>query len=132
MHEGYGSCSVYLSVCLLPRQLLHVYLVYTSKTRCCRVLYGVFKVFTFWLSLKALTVCSFKVLVSFTGHHCLHRSLMSSRRAKETASRRVCTVSDSSCNTTDSSLIIAHWQITFLACCCVSADLAHVVLLLIT
>ena len=27
----------------------------------------------------------FKVLVSFTGHHCLHRSLTSSYRTKETA-----------------------------------------------
>ena len=52
--------------CLSITMLAALYLVYTSKTRFCRVLYGAFKVFTAWVSLKML--CS-KVLVSFIGHH---------------------------------------------------------------
>jgi hypothetical protein len=39
-----------------------VYLVYTPKTMCHRVLYSVFKVFIVWLSLKTLRS---RVLASF-------------------------------------------------------------------
>ena len=100
MHKGYGSRS--LCVC--------AYLVYTLKVRCHRVLYGVFKVFIVWLSLKML--CS-KVLVSFADHHLppsLRDNLSMDKRDSNGffSTRRVCTVSDSSYNMADSSLVIAH------------------------
>ena len=45
---------VYLSVCLSVTMKSATYLVYTSKTRCHRILYGVFKAFVVWFSLKML------------------------------------------------------------------------------
>ena len=75
MHAGYGSRSVCLSVTMLAA----TYLVYTSKTRCHKDLYGIkfFKGYTIWLLLKILRS---KVLVSFTGHHCLHCALPKQKR----------------------------------------------------
>ena len=55
---------------------------YKLKVRCHRVLYGIFKVSVIWLSLKMLRS---NVLASFVDHHCLPRSLTSSRQTKETA-----------------------------------------------
>ena len=62
-----GACArgmvVVLCICLFVTMLAATYLVYTcrSKTRCRRVLYGIFKIFTVWLSLKTLRS---RVLVS--------------------------------------------------------------------
>jgi hypothetical protein len=53
---------VILSVCLSFTTKYATYLVYTWKTRCHRVLYGVFKVFVVWLSLKMLRS---RVMASF-------------------------------------------------------------------
>ena len=53
---------VCMCVCLSVTTKSAAYLVCTSKTRCHRVLYGVFKVFVVWLLLKMLRS---KVLVSF-------------------------------------------------------------------
>ena len=77
MHHGVTVVvlSVYVSVCLSVTIKSAAYLVYTSKTRCRRVLYGVFKVFVVWLSLKTLRS---KVLASFADCHCLPHFLMSS------------------------------------------------------
>ena len=69
---------VYLSI----KTLATVYLVYTSKIRCQRVLYGVVKVFVMWLLLK--TLCS-KVLASFADHDRLSCFLMSSPWPEVTA-----------------------------------------------
>ena len=69
---------VYLSVTTLAA----TYLIYTSKIRCPRVLYGIFQIFNVWLLLKMLC---FKVLASFADHHSLPRSLMSTRWTKEPA-----------------------------------------------
>ena len=37
MREGYGSCSVYVSVCLSVTVLAVTYLVYKSQVRCYKV-----------------------------------------------------------------------------------------------
>jgi hypothetical protein len=58
------------------------YLISTSKTKFHGVIYGVFKVFVVWHSLKPL--CS-RVLASFAGHRCLSRFLASFRWTTETA-----------------------------------------------
>ena len=55
---------------------------YLLKTMFHRVLYGVFKLFVVWLSIKTLRLI---VLVSFTGHCHLPRSLASLQWTKETA-----------------------------------------------
>ena len=46
--------SVYVCVCLSVTMKSATYLVYTSKTRCHRILYGVFKALVVWFSLKML------------------------------------------------------------------------------
>ena len=69
-------------ICLSVTTLATTYLVYTSKVQCCRVLYGVFKVFVVRLSLKTLRS---KVLASFADHDCLSHFLMSSPWTEETA-----------------------------------------------
>ena len=53
-----------------------------SQRKFYRVLYGVFNVFTVWLSLKTLRS---RVLAPFAGHRYLPRSLASFRRTNETA-----------------------------------------------
>jgi hypothetical protein len=58
---------VVLCVCLSVTTKSCTYLVYTWETRCHRVLYGVFKVFVVWLSLKTLRS---RVMASFAGHRC--------------------------------------------------------------
>ena len=73
---------VCVCVCLSVITKSAAYLVCTSKTRCHRVLYGVFKVFVMWLSLKTLRS---RVLASFADCHCLPRFLMSSQWTEETA-----------------------------------------------
>ena len=83
MRKGYGSRPVCVCVCVcVSTTKSATYLVYTSKTKCHRVLYDVFKVFVVWLSLK--TLCS-RVLASFAGHHRLPCSPVTSRWTKETA-----------------------------------------------
>ena len=72
---------VVLSVCLSITTKSAAHLVYALKSRCHRVLFGVFKVFVVWLSLK--TLCS-KVLASFANRHCLPHFLTKSRRTEET------------------------------------------------
>ena len=66
---------------LFVTMMATTYLLYTLKIRCHRVLYGVFKVFFVWLSLKPL--CS-KVLASFADHDRLSRFLMNSLWTEET------------------------------------------------
>ena len=104
-HQGYGSCVCvfvcYHTSCYIP----HFYVEN-------RVIGGNFQIFKMWLLLRML--CSI-VLASFADHRGLPRSLMSSRCFLST--RRVCTVSDSFYNTINSSLIMAHSQISFLAFC---------------
>ena len=73
---------VCLSVCLSIAAKSAAYLVFTLQTKFYRVLYGVFNVFTVWLSLK--TLCS-RVLASFAGHRCLPRSLASFQWTNEIA-----------------------------------------------
>ena len=82
MCKGYGSGFVCLmsvrlcaclSVCLLPRNLLHASFIRRSKTRY-RVLYGVFKVF----------VMS-KVLASFADCHCFPHFLIGFQWTERTA-----------------------------------------------
>ena len=78
----------YYEICYIP--CLYV------QIRCHRVLYGVFKVFVVWLSLKML--CS-RVLPPFVGHRHLPCSPMTSRWTKETTitMRRVCMSSNITC-----------------------------------
>ena len=90
---------MYLSVTTLAT----TYLVYMSNVRCHKVLYGVFKVYDMWLSLKTLHS---KVLASFADHNCLSRFLMTSQWIEETAmasfqQKLICRSSDNSYNTTD-------------------------------
>ena len=81
MREGYSSRSVCVCICLSATTKSATYLIYMLKTRCHRVLYGVFKIFVAWLSLK--TFCS--SLASFAGHCHLPCSPTTSQRTKETA-----------------------------------------------
>ena len=81
-----------------------------------RVLCGIFKVLP---SLKML--CS-RVLASFAGHRRLPRSLASFRWTNETAMasfqlRKYVVTLVINPVTTGSLLIVAHWQISFLAIC---------------
>ena len=74
------------------------------------VLYGVFKVFVVWLSLKTLRS---KALASFADHYYLpcscYELLMDKRDSNSfLLKQRVYTVSNRSYDTTDSSLITAH------------------------
>ena len=79
--EGYGSqfvcLSVCLSVCLLPTNF-----VCKAKVRYHRVLHDVLQTCNVWISIK--TLCS-KVMALFAYHHCLPRSLKSSRWTEEAA-----------------------------------------------
>ncbi len=69
-------------VCLFVTTKSAAYLISTLKTKFHRILYGVFKVFVMWLSLKMLRS---RVLASFAGHcHLLH-FLASFRWITETA-----------------------------------------------
>ena len=70
---GHKVTVVILSVYLSVTTKSAAYLVYTLKMRCQRILYGVFYVFTMWLSLKTLHT---RVLVSSAGHGHLPRSLV--------------------------------------------------------
>jgi hypothetical protein len=79
------------------------YLIFKSKTKFHRILYGIFKVFIVWLLLKTLRL---RVLASFTGHR--RQTAMTSFQLED---------SHRSNKTTGSSLIVAHWQINFLAIC---------------
>ncbi len=67
-------CSICLSVCVSVTVRSTAYLIFTSKTKLHRVLYGVLKVFIVWLSLITLHL---RVLKSFAGHRRLPRSLAS-------------------------------------------------------
>ena len=97
---------VILSVCLSVTTKSAVYLVYMSKTRCHRVLYGNFKVFVVWLSLQMLHS---KVMASFAIPLLPDELLMDRRDSDDFFSTwRVCTVSDNTYNTAESSLITAH------------------------
>ncbi len=85
--QGYGTRSVCPSLCLsvclsvcYHEILSAAYLVCTSKTKFYRVVYGVFKVFVVWISLKTLPS---KVLATSAGHRCLPHSLASFRWTKE-------------------------------------------------
>ena len=101
--------------CLSVTMLAATYLVFTSKMRRLRVLYGVFPIFNLWILLKML--CS-KVLVSFTDATAFltpRRAL--NRQKSQQRLRRVRIISNRFYYPTDSSLIMAHWQISFLAFC---------------
>ena len=106
-----------MSVCLSVTTKSAAYLVFTSQTKFYRVLYGVFNIFTVWLYLKTLRS---RVMASFAGHRFLPRSLANFRRPNETAMasfqlEKYYMVSYRSNNTTGSSLIVLHWQRSFLA-----------------
>ena len=73
MRKGYDSQSV--CVCLSVTTLAAIYLVFTSKIRCLRVLYGVFQICNVWLLLRILCL---KVLASSADHSGLPRFLTSS------------------------------------------------------
>ena len=94
-----GVTVVVLCVYLSVTTKSATYLVYTSKLRCHRVLYDVFKVFVVWLSLK---MPHSKVLVSFVDL-LLPGKLSVNRRDSNGffSARLVCRSSDSSYNTTD-------------------------------
>ena len=75
MHHRVMLVVLSVCVCVSVTTKSAAYLVYTSKAKCHRVLYSVFKIFVLWLSLKTLRL---KVLESFTDYHCLHLFLRSS------------------------------------------------------
>jgi hypothetical protein len=112
---------VVLPVCLSVTMKSAAYLISTSKTKFRRVLYDVFKVFVVWLSLKTLYS---RVLTSLLANI----AFLASWRAFDGQQRQqcllfnsnsiiLCMVSHRSNKKTDSSLIVAHWQISFLAIC---------------
>jgi hypothetical protein len=74
--------SVCLSVCVSVTTRSAAYFIFMSKTKFCRGLYDVLKVFIMWLSVKTLHS---RVLASFAGHRRLPRSLAKFRWTKETA-----------------------------------------------
>ena len=109
------ACVFCQYVCLSVTTKSAAYLVFMSQTK---FYYGVFNVFTIWLSLKTLRS---RVLTSFAGHHCFPRSLVSFRQPNETAMAsfqlekyNYNMVDYRSNNTTGSSLIVVHWQRSFL------------------
>ena len=107
-----------MCVCLSVTTKSAAYLVFTSQTKFYRVLYGVFNVFTVWLFLKTLRS---RIMVSFAGLAPLPSSLpgelSTAKRDSDGffSARKVYMVSYRSNNTTGSSLIILHWQRSFLA-----------------
>ena len=109
---------VCVCVCLSVTTKSAAYLVFTSQTKFYRVLYGVFNVFTVWLSLKTLCL---RVLASFFGHCCLNSSLpgklLTAKQASDDffSTWKVYMVGYRPNNTTGSSMIIVHWQRGFLA-----------------
>ena len=119
MPRGYSSCSVCVCVCvcvcLCVTTKSAAYLIFTSPAKFYRVLYGVFNVFTVWLSLKMLRS---RVLAPFSGHCRLPCSLASFQRTNETVMAsfqlKKYMVGYRSNNTTGSSLIVVHWQRSFL------------------
>ena len=112
-----GTCAVgvitivvlSLYVCVSVTTKSAAYLIYMSKTRYHRVLYGIFKVFVMWLSLKTLCL---KVQASFADCHYLPRFLTSSQWTDGTAmasfEHKECVQFDSTYNTTDLPLIRAR------------------------
>ena len=117
MHEGYGSHCVCVSVCLSVTTLAATNLVHKSQVRRYKVLYGISNACTMWISLKML--CS-PVLASFAFSCCLHDKFsiiywMNNRDSDGFFQEGlVCMSSDSSYNSTSSSLIIANCQQRFL------------------
>ena len=99
-----------VSVCQSVTTKSAAYLVFTSQTKFYRVLYGVFNVFTVWLSLKTLRS---RVMASFAGQpFSLPGELSTAKRdSDDFFSTRLLR----SNNTTGSSLIVLHWQRSFLA-----------------
>ena len=57
-----------------------IYLIYTSKVRCHRVLYGVVKILVVWFSLK--TLCS-KVLASFANDFLTSRQALNGQKKQQ-------------------------------------------------
>ena len=107
---------VCVSVCQSVTTKSAAYLVFTSQTKFYRVLYGVFNVFTVWLSLKTLrsrvcVICWSPLPSSLPGE------LSTAKRDSDDffSTRKVYMVSYRSNNTTGSSLIVLHWQRSFLA-----------------
>ena len=104
--------SVRLSVCYHKISCLPCFYVAN------KVLLWCFNIFTIWLSLKTLRS---RVLTSFAGHRCFPRSLVSFRRPNEIAmpsfqlEKYNYMVDYRSNSTTGSSLIVVHWQRSFLA-----------------
>ena len=135
---GYSNRSVRVSVSLLPWNLLPIPLLCWKDRRCHRV-FECFKVFVVRLLLK---IPHSRVLVSssllVTATFLAPWQAFDGQRSFFFNSRGMymCMVSDRSNKTTGSSLIVAHWQISFLAfwacyklltrhCCMTNVILLH-------
>lgn len=86
MHKGYVRYLPCVCVCVCATMKSATGLSYMSKIRCHSVLYGVFKVFIVWLSLKTL---SFKSSGIICGSPLPSTFLTSSRWLEETAMANV-------------------------------------------
>ena len=125
MREGYGSCSVCLSVYLSVTKLAATYLDYTLKFRCHQAFCADLNICIMWISLK--TLCS-KVLARFADHLCLLSFWMNSQWTKEAAMASFQEDQHVGLTIGLTTRLIHHWsqqiieQQRFLACflCCVA------------
>ena len=113
MRKGYSSRSVIVSVCVSVTMLTATYLVFSSKFTCHLAFCAAFKVYIMWISAK--TLCS-KVMATFGDHLCLLCFLDKRDSDGFFWSRLVRRTTNSSYNSTDSSLVVVEYQQSFVAC----------------
>ena len=70
---------------------------------------------TYFVSMSQMRCCKVRVLASFTGHRHVSPDELLMDNDGFFSTQRVCMARDRSNKTTGSSLIVAHWQISFLA-----------------
>ena len=103
-------------VCLSITALTATYLICKAKVRYHRILYGVLQICNVWISLKTLVQKLWRYLLTTAAFHIPEELSMDRRNSSELfLRRRVCTLSDSFCRTTDSSLFSANELLSFLA-----------------
>ena len=106
--------SVFLSITMKSA----AYLVFTSQTKFSSVLYGVFNIFTIWLSLKTFRSRVLAILPVTAAFLAPWRAFDGQTRQRRLLStRKVYLIGYRSKNTTGLSLILVtvHWQRSFLA-----------------